>query len=82
MRGSIRPEPKAVAASTYNLACFYVHIGREEEALLRFRVAFDLDPSLKTLAQTGTGLERIRNHPELAALIAQLTRLTPVRCLS
>jgi len=65
------PEPKAVAASTYNLACFYVHIGREEEALLRFKVAFDLDPSLKTLAQTDAGLERIRNHPELAALIAQ-----------
>ncbi len=65
------PEPKAVAASTYNLAYFYAHIGREEEALLRFKVAFELDPSLKTLARTDAGLERIRNHPELAALIAQ-----------
>jgi hypothetical protein len=65
------PEPKAVAASTYGLGCFYVHIGREDEALLRFKFAFELDPSLKKLAQTDRGLERIRNHPELAALLAQ-----------
>jgi tetratricopeptide (TPR) repeat protein len=65
------PEPKAVAASTYDLGCFYVHIGREDEALLRFKLALELDPSLKKLAQTDPGLERIRNHPELAALFAQ-----------
>jgi tetratricopeptide (TPR) repeat protein len=65
------PEPKAVAASMYDLGCFYVHIGREDEALLRFKLALELDPSLKKLAQTDPGLERIRNHPELAALFAQ-----------
>lgn len=64
------PEPKSVAASTYDLGCFYVHIGREDEALLRFKLAFELDPSLKKVDQTDPGLERIRKHPELAALIA------------
>jgi tetratricopeptide (TPR) repeat protein len=64
-------EPKAVAASTYDLGCFYVHIGREDEALFRFKLAFELDPSLKKLAQTDPGLERIRNHSELTALLAQ-----------
>jgi hypothetical protein len=41
-----------------------------DEALLRFKVAFELDPSLKTIAQTDPSLERVRSHPELAALIA------------
>ena len=65
------PEPKAVAASTYDLGCFYLRIGREHEALLRFKLAFELDPSLRRLAQTDPGLERIRKHPALAALIAE-----------
>jgi len=65
------PEPKSVALSTYNLGCFYAHIGREDEALLRFKLAFGLDPSLKELAQSDPGLERIRNHPELMALISE-----------
>jgi hypothetical protein len=65
------PEPKAVAASTYDLGCFYVHIGREDEALLRLKLAFELDPTLKMRARTDPGLDRIRKHPELNALIAQ-----------
>jgi len=65
------PEPKAVAASTYDLGSFYAHIGREDEALHRFKLAFELDPSLKKRAQTDPDLERIANHPELAALLAQ-----------
>jgi len=63
------PEPKAVAASTYNLGCFYVRVGREDEALLRFQHAFELDPSLKKIARTDPDLDRIRNHPELVALL-------------
>jgi hypothetical protein len=65
------PEPKSVALSTYNLGCFYVHIGREDEAMLRFKLAFGLDPSLKKLAQSDPGLERIRNYSELVALMAE-----------
>jgi hypothetical protein len=60
-----------VAASTYDLGCFYVHIGREDEALLRLKLAFELDPTLKMRARTDPGLDRIRKHPELNALIAQ-----------
>lgn len=63
------PEPKSVAVATYNLGCFYSRIGRADEALYRFKQAFELDPSLKKLAQTDPDLDRIRNHPELVALI-------------
>jgi len=63
------PEPKAVASSTYNLGCFYSRVGRADEALYRFKQAFELDPSLKKLAQTDPDLDPIRNQPELMALI-------------
>ncbi len=63
------PEPKAVAQSTYNLGCFYSRIGRADEALFRFKQAFELDPSLKKLAQTDPDLDPIRNQQELTALI-------------
>ena len=64
------PEPKSVAASTYNLGCFYVRVGREDEALLRFQHAFELDPTLKEIAAKDSDLNRIRNHPELVALLS------------
>ena len=63
------PEPKSVAAATYNLACFYSRVGRTDEALYRLKHAFELDPSLKKIARTDTDLDRIRNEPEVAALI-------------
>lgn len=63
------PEPKSVAASTYNLACFYARVGRDDEALHRLRQAFEIDPQLKKTARTDSDLTRIRNHPELVALI-------------
>ena len=63
------PEPRAVAAATYNLGCFYVRVGREDEALPRFQHAFELDPSLKKIARTDTDLHRIRNHPDLVDLL-------------
>jgi tetratricopeptide (TPR) repeat protein len=63
------PEPKSVAASTYNLGCFYSRVGRADEALYRFKQAFDLDPALKNVARTDPDLDRMRNHPELVALI-------------
>ncbi len=64
------PEPKAVAAATYNFACFYVRVGRDDEALLRFRHAFELDPSLKEVAGKDPDLDRIRDNPELVELLA------------
>lgn len=63
------PEPKSVAASTYNLGCFYSRVGREDEALYRFKQAFELDPALKDVARTDPDLDRMRNHAELVALI-------------
>jgi tetratricopeptide (TPR) repeat protein len=63
------PEPKSVAASTYNLGCFYSRIGRPDEALFRFKQAFELDPTLKKLAKTDPDLDRMRNDPQLIALI-------------
>jgi len=64
------PEPKAVAAATYNFACFYVRVARNDEALLRFRHAFELDPELKEVAGKDSDLDRIRDHPELVELLA------------
>lgn len=64
------PEPKSVAASNYNLACFYSRVGRADEALPRLKHAFELDPSLKKHAKTDTDLDRIRTDPEVAAVIA------------
>ena len=63
------PEPKSIAASMYNLGCFYSVIGRPEEALFRFKQAFEQDPSLKETAKKDPDLDRMRNHPELIALI-------------
>ena len=63
------PEPKSVAAATYNLGCFYARVGRADEALHRLKQAFDLDPSLKSVARTDSDLDRIRHQPELVALI-------------
>jgi hypothetical protein len=63
------PEPKAVAAATYNFGCFYVRVGRDDEALFRLRHAFELDPSLKETASKDPDLDRIRNHRELVELL-------------
>ncbi len=53
----------------YNLGCFYARVGRADEALHRLKQAFDLDPSLKSVARTDSDLDRIRHQPELVALI-------------
>jgi tetratricopeptide (TPR) repeat protein len=66
------PEPKSVAAATYNLGCFYARVGRADEAMYRFKQAFELDPSLKKLAETDPDLDPIRHHPELAPLIGSV----------
>ena len=63
------PEPKSVAAATYNLGCFYSRVGRDDEALHLLMHAFDLDPELKKTARTDPDLARVRNHPDFVALI-------------
>jgi tetratricopeptide (TPR) repeat protein len=63
------PDPKSMAGSSYNLGCFYSRVGRTDEALRRLKHAFELDPSLKSVALTDSDLERMRNDPELVALI-------------
>ena len=63
------PEPRSVAAAAYNLGSFYARVGRADEALLRFKVAFDLDPSLKKDAELDPIVDRIRGDPDVAALI-------------
>jgi tetratricopeptide (TPR) repeat protein len=63
------PDPKSMAASSYNFGCFYSRVGRADEALRRLKHAFELDPSLKHIALTDPDLDRMRNDPDLAALI-------------
>jgi tetratricopeptide (TPR) repeat protein len=68
------PEPQALAAATYNLACFYIRVGRDDEALARLEHAFELDASLKKLAPTDPDLDRIRDHPDLVAMLGRQAR--------
>jgi tetratricopeptide (TPR) repeat protein len=63
------PDDKSMAASSYNLGCFYSRVGRTDEALYRLKHAFELDPSLRNIALTDPDLDRMRNDPELVALI-------------
>ena len=53
----------------YNFGCFYVRVGRDDEALFRLRHAFELDPSLKETASKDPDLDRVRNHRELVELL-------------
>jgi hypothetical protein len=63
------PDPKSVATSTYNMACFYARVGRDDEALHWLKHAFDLNSELKKHAGKDTDLDRIRNHSDFVALI-------------
>lgn len=63
------PDPISMAASSYNFGCFYSRVGRADEALRRLKHAFELDPSLKNIALTDPDLDRMRNDPDLVALI-------------
>ena len=52
----------------YNLACYLALAGDKERCLGELRLAFELDPSLKELAQEESDFDSLRNDPEFQKL--------------
>jgi tetratricopeptide (TPR) repeat protein len=70
MEGRFFTEPEQLAESRYNLACAYGRLGRPEKALPLLRESFAVRPDLIAHARKDTDLDRIRQDPELASLLA------------
>jgi tetratricopeptide (TPR) repeat protein len=54
----------------YNLACAEAQLGETEAALEHLRAALDERPSLADAAREDSDLERIRDHPRFAGVLA------------
>ena len=59
-----------LAESRYNLACAYARLGRPREAVPLLRESFAARPDLAAHARKDADLDRIRQDPELAGLLA------------
>jgi hypothetical protein len=63
-------KPEQLAVSRYNLACVYGRLGKAHEALPLLRESFAARPDLIPHARKDSDLDRIRQDPELASLLA------------
>jgi hypothetical protein len=64
------PEGEKRADASYNLACFFARVGRVDEAVPLLRESFRFRPALVEWARKDPDLAGIRNHPDLAPLLA------------
>ena len=62
-------DPRSRAFGQYNLACYYARQGRAEDAVPHQTRSFGLHPALKDWARKDTDLDRIREEPELRAIL-------------
>jgi tetratricopeptide (TPR) repeat protein len=62
-------DPRSRAFGEYNLACYYAKQGRAADALPHLTRSFELHPDLKTWARKDADLDRIRDEPELRAIL-------------
>jgi tetratricopeptide (TPR) repeat protein len=62
-------DPRSRALGEYNLACYYARQGRSEEAISHIKRSLELHPLLKEWARKDTDLDRIRQEPELLAIL-------------
>jgi tetratricopeptide (TPR) repeat protein len=62
-------DPRSVAFGTYDLGCYYARLGRAKDALPHIRSSFELLPELKDWARTDKDLDRIRDEPEVRAVL-------------
>jgi tetratricopeptide (TPR) repeat protein len=62
-------DPKRRAFGAYNLGCYYARHGRVQEALPHLKRSFELHPELKAWARTDKDLDRVRDDPELHAIL-------------
>jgi tetratricopeptide (TPR) repeat protein len=63
-------DPKSLAYGAYNLGCYYARSGRAADAIPHIRRSFELQPDLKEWARSDKDLDRIRDEPEVHALLA------------
>ncbi|HLZ95409.1 MAG TPA: DinB family protein [Candidatus Dormibacteraeota bacterium] len=64
------PEGEKRADASYNLACFFARVGRVDEAVPLLRESFRFRPALVEWARQDPDLAGIRDHPDLAPLLA------------
>jgi mannose-6-phosphate isomerase-like protein (cupin superfamily) len=62
-------EASGYAAPLYNLACCEALAGRKEDAVGHLRLAFELRPGLRDLANEDTDLDPIREEPGFRELV-------------
>jgi tetratricopeptide (TPR) repeat protein len=62
-------DPRSRAFGAYNLACYYAKQGRATDAIPQLRRSLELHPALKEWAGKDTDLDRIRQTPELRAIL-------------
>ncbi|MEP6752270.1 MAG: maleylpyruvate isomerase N-terminal domain-containing protein [Candidatus Dormiibacterota bacterium] len=62
-------DPRSRAFGEYNLACYFAKQGRAADALPHLTLSLELHPPLKEWAGKDPDLDRIRQIPELRALL-------------
>jgi tetratricopeptide (TPR) repeat protein len=63
------PDPRSRAFGEYNVGCYYARQGRSADALPHIKRSFELHPALKEWARKDKDLDRIRQEPELRAIL-------------
>ena len=62
-------DPRSRAFGEYNLACYYARQGRSTDAIPHIKRSLELHPALKEWARKDKDLDRIREEPELRAIL-------------
>jgi hypothetical protein len=63
-------DPRSRSFAEYYLACYFAKQGRTADAALHIQRSFELNPTLKEWALKDPDLDRIREEPELQAILA------------
>jgi tetratricopeptide (TPR) repeat protein len=62
-------DPRSRAFGRYHLACYYARQGRSADAIPHLKRSIELHPALRDLALKDTDLDRLRDEPELRAIL-------------
>ena len=62
-------DPRSRAFGEYNLACYYARQGRSADAIPHIKRSFELHPELQEWARNDKDLDRIRDEPEVIAIL-------------
>ncbi len=64
----LRDFPTWEANATYNLACFFAHVGEKEKAIINLKTSFIARPDLIEWSKNDTDLDILREDPVFTAL--------------